>query len=72
VSDWHPIASAPFGIDLELSVIERSEAHALLFPCRRALHGWINAATKSTVQVAPTHWREWDRRSTAQPVTRRR
>jgi len=28
------------------------------------LHGWINAASKSMVQVAPTHWRPWERKDT--------
>jgi hypothetical protein len=61
VDDWHPISSAPFEQDLELSVIELSEVHALVFPCRRTPRGWINAATKSTVSVTPTHWRPWPR-----------
>ncbi len=64
MSNWQPIASAPFGTDLELSVIEGREVHALLFPCRRSLRGWINAATQTAVQVAPTHWRPWPRTTT--------
>lgn len=59
MGDWHPITSAPFAEDLELSVIERSEVHALMFPCRRTVRGWINSNTKSAVSVAPTHWRLW-------------
>jgi hypothetical protein len=59
VGDWNPIASAPFAKDLELSVIERSEVHALMFPCRRTARGWINSTTQSAVSVAPTHWRLW-------------
>jgi hypothetical protein len=59
MGQWHSIASAPFAIDLELSVIERSEVHALMFPCRRSMRGWINTATKLPVSVAPTHWRLW-------------
>jgi hypothetical protein len=34
--DWQPIDPAPFDQCLELSVIEDSEVHALVFPCRRA------------------------------------
>ena len=64
MSNWDPIASAPFETDLELSVIERNEVHALFFPCRRTLRGWINAATNSAVQVAPTHWRPWEHSGT--------
>jgi hypothetical protein len=59
VDDWRPIATAPFDRDLALSVIEASEVHALVFPCRRAATGWINASTKSSVVVDPTHWRPW-------------
>jgi hypothetical protein len=34
--------------------------HALVFPCRRHLHGWINSETKKRVEdLRPTHWREW-------------
>ena len=59
VDDWRPIATAPFDHDLELSVIETAEVHTLVFPCRRAARGWINAATKTSVVVNPTHWRPW-------------
>ena len=56
---WQSIAIAPFGRDLELAVIHCSDVHALVFPCRRVLHGWINSQTASLVYVYPTHWREW-------------
>jgi hypothetical protein len=56
---WHPIASAPYGSDLALSVIEREVTHALAFPCRRRLDGWVDAATQRRVDVRPTHWRPW-------------
>ncbi len=57
---WHPISSAPFDRDLELAVIDREGPHALVFPCRRVLHGWINAGTRRQIEVNPTHWREWE------------
>jgi hypothetical protein len=56
---WRSISSAPFEQDLELSVIEDDEVHALLFPCRRTARGWANAWAKSAVSVRPTHWRPW-------------
>lgn len=56
---WLKIDAAPFGRDLELAVIEKGEVHAVAFPCRRLLRGWINAETKQPVEVYPTHWREW-------------
>jgi hypothetical protein len=57
--EWHPISRAPFDCDLELAVIDKDEPHALVFPCRRILDGWIRSETKEPVDVRPTHWREW-------------
>jgi hypothetical protein len=59
-ADWNQIKTAPFDRDLELAVLGYDGAHALVFPCRRILGGWIDAATKRPVQVGPSHWREWD------------
>jgi len=57
--DWKPIATAPHGRDLELSVIERGEIFALVFPCRRSGWRWIDAESGAAVAVDPTHWRDW-------------
>ncbi|HYA06335.1 MAG TPA: hypothetical protein VEF90_10630 [Xanthobacteraceae bacterium] len=57
---WRPISTAPFDRDLELAVIDSSGPHALVFPCRRLLGGWINAVSKIRIEVQPTHWREWN------------
>ncbi len=57
---WQPVASAPFDCDLELAVIDAGDPHALVFPCRRILGGWMNADTKERLDVRPTHWRRWD------------
>ena len=65
VDPWLPISSAPFDRELELAVLEHGNAHAVAFPCRRILNGWINAATKKPIDVFPTHWREW--RTSGQP-----
>jgi hypothetical protein len=64
IMDWQPIANAPFDRDLELAVIDKEGPHAVMFACRRALDGWINANTKQRVSVHPTHWRDWEKRST--------
>ncbi|HXW41408.1 MAG TPA: hypothetical protein VEK75_09415 [Xanthobacteraceae bacterium] len=56
---WRPISTAPFDRDLELAVIDSGSPHALVFPCRRILGGWINAVSKIRIEVQPTHWREW-------------
>jgi hypothetical protein len=57
--EWQPIGTAPFGRDLEVAVINYDGTHALMFPCRRILNGWLNAETDKLVVVYPTHWREW-------------
>jgi len=67
--DWQPIATAPFDCDLQLAVLDGGGSHALVFPCRRVLRGWLNAATRAPVTVRPTHWREWD--EAASPLSRR-
>jgi hypothetical protein len=61
MSEWHPISTAPFDRDLELSVIENGEVYALVFPCRRSKKGWLNVSTGKAVDVDPTHWRGWPR-----------
>jgi hypothetical protein len=58
--EWQTATSAHFGRDLELAVINAGEVHALVFPCRRVLRGWIKAQTKAPVRVRPTHWRKWE------------
>jgi len=57
--EWQHIATAPFGRDLELAVIDWDGPHALVFPSRRLLDGWINAETERPIDVHPTHWRAW-------------
>ena len=56
---WHPIGTAPFDCDLELAVMDRDGTHALVFPCRRILTGWIASRTRQRLEVSPTHWRAW-------------
>ncbi len=56
---WQPISSAPFDRNLELAVIDYDGGHALVFPCRRILRGWITSETKERINVQPSHWREW-------------
>lgn len=56
---WQSTA-APFDRNLQLAVIDTAgEVHALVFPCRRVLRGWVNSQTDAPVHVFPTHWREW-------------
>jgi hypothetical protein len=56
---WHAISTAPFDSDLELAVLDADGPHALVFPCRRILRGWVEAETRKIIDVLPTHWREW-------------
>jgi hypothetical protein len=56
---WQPISTAPFDRDLELSVFDDDEHHAVGFPCRKIPGGWLNAESKRWVPIRPTHWREW-------------
>jgi hypothetical protein len=58
---WLPIHTAPFDAEIELAVIDREGPHALVFPCRRALQGWLKAETGQAIAVRPTHWRPWGR-----------
>jgi len=60
IMDWKPIDTAPFDRDVELAVINVAGKHALTFPCRRTIGGWVNAVTKKQLYfVLPTHWRVW-------------
>jgi hypothetical protein len=57
--EWQPISTAPFDRELELAVLFGEDAHALVFPCRRVLRGWIKCSTLEQIDLQPTHWREW-------------
>lgn len=57
--EWHPIAEAPFDCDIEIAVFKGAAPHAVAFPCRRILGGWMDAETHERLKVRPTHWRKW-------------
>jgi hypothetical protein len=60
IMDWKPIYTAPFDRDVEIAVIDGDGKHALTFPCRRTVGGWVNAVTKKQLYfILPTHWRVW-------------
>ena len=58
---WRPIATAPAHVELELSIYDKGEYHALVFPCQRDALGWRDVRANRSVLVEPTHWRLWDR-----------
>jgi hypothetical protein len=37
---WQPVATAPAHVELELSIYDKGEYHALAFPCQRDDLGW--------------------------------
>ena len=57
--NWLKIETAPFERDIEVAVIDFDGPHAVIFPCRRVLGGWLKATTLTPVDIHPTHWREW-------------
>jgi hypothetical protein len=70
VVNWQPVANAPFDRDLELAVIDYDGTHALVFPCRRILTGWMKSGTQQLITVRPTHWREWGVASPLSPISK--
>jgi len=60
-SDWNPIANAPAHVELELSIYDKGEYHALAFPCQRDGKGWRDVRANRFVPFEPTHWRPWER-----------
>jgi len=57
---WKHISTAKNDCDLQLAVIDKDGTHALVFPCRHSLGGWIVSNSKQRIYVNPTHWRDWD------------
>jgi hypothetical protein len=61
---WHLINSAPYGIELELAIIDDDGKHLYELPCRRAVTGWVDTKWQSRVDFRPTHWRLWEAKRT--------
>jgi hypothetical protein len=59
---WHfidSIETVPKDCDLVLAVLDHDGLHALEFPCRLGQSRWIDIRTGRSIEVRPTHWREW-------------
>jgi hypothetical protein len=57
--EWQAVSEAPFNSDVKLAVLDSQGVHALVFPCRRVLGGWIKAETREWIDIQPIHWRKW-------------
>jgi hypothetical protein len=55
VSDWQPTATAPAETDLELSIYDEGEYHALVFPADATAQAGAMWGRRMSLQ--PTHWR---------------
>lgn len=54
--EWQRASTTPFDRDIELAILNYNGAHAIVFPCRRILGGWIGADTKEKlISLQPTH-----------------
>ena len=58
-SEWQPIATAPADGELELSIYDKGEYHALVFPCRPDGRGWHDVRANRSMPLEPTRWRLW-------------
>ncbi len=56
---WQPIATAPAHVELELSIYDKGEYHALAFPSQRDGSGWRDVRANRRLPLEPTHWRLW-------------
>ena len=58
---WHFVFEAvPKDQPVTLAVLDGDCFHALEFPCRYSDDGrWIDVTSGRSVDVRPTHWREW-------------
>ena len=56
---WLPISIAPSDVDLEVCVMDKFGIHALVFPVHKNGAEWVDALTKESVNIQPTHWRKW-------------
>jgi hypothetical protein len=59
---WQLIATAPAHVELELSIYDKGEYHALAFPCQRDGKHWCDVRTSRPMPLQPTHWRLWARK----------
>jgi hypothetical protein len=56
---WLPVSIAPTDADLEVCVIDKNGIHTLIFPVQKCGTQWVDAGTKTLVDIEPSHWRKW-------------
>ena len=59
MSDWKPIAPAPVNADLELSIYDQGEYHAVVFPCRRDGSSWRDVRRQRLLRAVKRHEDDW-------------
>jgi hypothetical protein len=67
---WHPISTAPYNQNLELRIVDGSEAaeEVLPFPCRHLNSGeWLDPDLGVRLQIKPVEWRVWQKSVSPQP-----
>ena len=57
---WQPIATVPAHVEVELSIYDKGEYHALVFPCKFDNSGWRDVRANRSMSLVPTHWRLWE------------
>jgi len=56
---WHPVATAPFGRDLEIRIRDADGVRVAPFPCRQTTQGWVNADLDVRARLMAVEWRPW-------------
>ena len=64
---WQPIATAPAHVEVELSIYDIGEYHALVFPCEFDGSGWRDVRANRSMALLPTHWQPWEKSRTIIP-----
>jgi hypothetical protein len=66
----HPVSTAPYNQNLELRIVDGSEAaeEVLPFPCRHLNNGeWLDPDLGVRLQIKPIEWRVWQKSVSRQP-----
>jgi hypothetical protein len=56
---WLPVSVTPPGVPVEVSLVDSTGIHALIFACCWNGAAWVGASTRKKLDIQPTHWRPW-------------